>query len=53
MVVARNLWVTLNLYKKQCFPVVTWNKNHLSKRVLSMVYKIGKDIFAAAIFKSL
>ena len=53
MVVARNVWSTLNLYKKQCLQVITWNKKHLSKQVLSVVYKLGNDVFAAAIFKGL
>ena len=39
----------LNLSK--CLPVITWNKNHSSKQVLSMIYTLGKDISAASTFK--
>ena len=27
MAVAKNLRVTINLYKKRCLPIITWNKN--------------------------
>ena len=39
---APNLWVTLNLYEFLCLPVITWNKKHSSKQVLSMIYALGK-----------
>ena len=32
--------VTLYLYKKECLLVVTWNKKHLSKQVLSIIYTL-------------
>ena len=28
-----NLWTTINLYKKQFVPVITWNKKHSLKQV--------------------
>ena len=52
MVVVSNLWVTSDLYKK-CILVTTWNKKHLSKQVVSMIYTLEKDFFAAATFKGL
>ena len=52
MAVEPNLWVTINLYEK-CLPVITWNKKHSSKQVVSMVHTLGKDFFAAATFKGL
>ena len=33
---------------------MTWNKKHLSKQiVVSIIYTLGKDFFAAATFKGL
>ena len=52
MAVAPNLWVAINLYKK-CLPVITWNKKHSSILVVSMIYRLEKDVFAAATLKSL
>ena len=46
MAVAQNLWVMMNLYKNNVFRL-SRNKKHLSKQVLSMIYKIGKDFFVA------
>ena len=31
--------------------VITWNKKHSSKQVLSMIHTVEKDFFAAATFK--
>ena len=53
MAVKPNLWVTINLYKKQCLPGIIWNKKHSSKQVVSMVHTIGKDFFEASTFKGL
>ena len=33
MEVGKNTRITINFYKKHCLPVVTWNKNNLSKQV--------------------
>ena len=33
MAIEKNLRVATNFYKKHCLPVVTWNKNNLSKQV--------------------
>ena len=52
MGVLQNLWVTKNLYKK-CLSVITCNKKHSSKQVVSMVHKLGKDFFGGATFKGL
>ena len=52
MAVAPNLWVTVNLCKKY-LQVITWNKKHSSKQVVSMIYTLGKEVFAAATFKGL
>ena len=45
----QNLWVTINLYQK-CFLFITWNKKHSSKQVVSVIYTLGKDLFAYATF---
>ena len=34
-------------------PDITWNKKHLSKQVVLMIYKLEKDLFVAATFKGL
>ena len=34
IVVEKNLRVTVIFYEKECLPVITWNKNHSSKKVL-------------------
>ena len=37
MTVAKHLWVTINLYKKWCLPIIiTWNKKDSSKQALSV-----------------
>ena len=50
MAVTPNFWVTISLYKKECLPVITRNKKHSSKQVVSMIYTLGKDFFATATF---
>ena len=45
------LYVTISLYKKECLPVITRNKKHSSKQVVSMIYTLGKDFFATATFQ--
>ena len=52
MAVTPNFWVTISLYKKECFPVITRNKKDSSKQVISMIYALGKDFFANATFQS-
>ena len=51
MAVTPNFWVTISLYKKECLPVITQNKKHSSKQVVSMIYTFGKDFFATATFQ--
>ena len=51
MAVVSNLWVTTNLYKKQCLLVITWNKKHSSKQLVLLIYTLGKDFFVTAAFK--
>ena len=41
----------MSLYKKECLPVITRNKKHSSKQVVSMIYTLGKDFFATATFQ--
>ena len=36
MVVKENPSVKTNFYKKQCLPVIAWNKRHLSKQVVTV-----------------
>ena len=39
-------------YKKQCLPVITWNKKQLLKQVIPITFTLGKKFFAAAAFES-
>ena len=49
MMVEKNLRVMINFLKKHCLPVITCNKNNLSKQVVSMTYTLEKRFFAVAI----
>ena len=51
MAVTPNFWVTISLYKKECLPVITQNKKHSSKQVVSMIYTLGKDVLQLLLFK--
>ena len=53
MAVEKNIKVTINFYKKECFPVITWNEKHSSKQVSSITYALDKKKFAAATFEGL
>ena len=37
--------------QKILFPVITWNKKHSLKQVVSMISTLGRDFFAAVSFK--
>ena len=43
----------MNLYKKYCLSVVTWNEKHSLKKVAQITYTLGKNFFAAAPFEDL
>ena len=45
------LRVTISFYKKQCLPVITWNKKHSSNQVMSITYTLEKKFFSAAAFE--
>ena len=47
--VRKNTRIAINFYKKHCLPVVTWNKNNLSKQVITITYPLQKRFFAVAI----
>ena len=47
---APNLWVAINLYKNNVFQLSHVMKNHLSKQVVSVIDKLGKNVFGAAAF---
>ena len=49
MAVEKNLRVTIDFYQKDCLPVVTWNKNNLSKQIVPITYTLEKRFFAVAI----
>ena len=49
MEVGKNTRIMINGYKKYCLPVVTWNKNNLSKQVVTIAYPLEKRFFAVAI----
>ena len=40
-------------FKKQCLPVITWNKKYLSKHVVTIAYTLEKKFFAVAIYEAL
>ena len=50
MAVTANFWVNLSLYKKECLPIITRNKKHSSKEVVSMIHTLWKGFFATATF---
>ena len=49
MEVGKNSRITINFYKKHCLPVVTWNRNNLSKQVVTITYPLEKRFFTVAI----
>ena len=50
MAVVPNHWVSINLHKKQCIPVIKWNKKHSLKQVVLMIYTLAKDFFCSCYF---
>ena len=50
MTVTPKPWVTVGLYEKESLPVITHNKKQSLKQVVSMIYTLGKDFFAAVTF---
>ena len=48
MMVVKNFWVVMIWYKKQCRAVILWYEKYLSKQVVSITYRLGKKVFAAA-----
>ena len=46
--VGANLWVAINMSKKIISSSYTRNKKHSLKQLVSMMYTLGKDFFAAA-----
>ena len=51
MAITPNPWVMISLYKKECLPVITRNKKHSLKQVVSMIYILGKDFLELLLFK--
>ena len=49
MAVEKNLRVAISFYKKHCLPVVTQNKNDLSKQVIPTTYTLERRFFGVAI----
>ena len=43
----------MNLNKKYCLPITTWNKKHSSKQAVPIAYKHLEKFFAAADFEGL
>ena len=41
------------LYEKQCLPLITWNKKHLSKQIVTIAYTLKKKFSAVATFEGL
>ena len=42
LAVEKNLRVPINFYEKHCLPIVTWNKNNLSKQFAPRIYTLKK-----------
>ena len=40
MVVEEDNRASIKFYKKQCLPVITWNKKHLLKQVVAITYTL-------------
>ena len=53
MAVVPNLWVTIDLFLKECLSVITWNKKISIKASCINQNTPRKDFFAAATFKGL
>ena len=53
MAVEKNLKIMKNFYKKLCIPAITWNKKHLSKQVVPIIYPTKKMFLAVATFEGL
>ena len=53
MAVEENLRITINFHEKQSLPVITWNKKHLSKPVVTITYTLDKRLFAVVTSKGL
>ena len=53
MTVKNNLTVRINLFEKQCHPVITWNKKHSLKQVISITYTLEKRVSSVATFEGL
>ena len=49
MAVEKNFRVTISFYKKHYLPVVTWNKNNLSKQIVPIKHTLKKRFFAVVI----
>ena len=49
MAVEKNFRLTISFYKKHCLPVVTWNKNNLSKQIVPIKHTLKKRFFAVVI----
>ena len=43
MAVAKNLSVTINLYKKYCLPVITWHKKHSWEQAIQIINTLGRN----------
>ena len=48
-----NFRVAIKFYDKEQLLVLTWNKKHLSKPVVSIKYPLEKQFLAAATFEGL
>ena len=44
------LRLTVNFYKKQCLPVITWTIKYSSKQVISITYTLEKSFFCSCYF---
>ena len=49
----RDFKLSLNFYKKQCLPVMTWNKEAFIEANCNNNIQTGKTFFASAMFEDL
>ena len=50
MAVGKNLRVMINIYKKLCFSVITWNEKTLLKQAVPIKYTLENFFFLLLLF---
>ena len=53
MAVEEDNRASIKFYKRQCLPVITWNKKHLLKQVVAITYTLQKKFFTITALEGL